>query len=178
MYVKKMIGEKCYLSPIDLEDINQYIEWFNTEEIFQYLLAGTNMVSYETEKELLIKMSKEHIYAIIDKKHDCLLGNAGLISINHVEKTSEIAIFIGNRNYWGIGYGTEALKLLVDYAFRILGLENIMLRVFDYNKRAIKCYEKAGFKKIGERRISHYYNNERHNEIFMDIIKTDFYQKN
>jgi RimJ/RimL family protein N-acetyltransferase len=177
MHFKKMIGEKCYLSPIDLEDTNLYAEWLNSEEVFQYLLVGTSIVSYESEKEILLRLSKEHVYGIIENENNTLIGNVGLVSVNHIHKTAEVGIFIGRKEYWGKGYGTEALKLLIDYSFRILGIENIMLKVFDYNVRAKKCYEKVGFKVIGERRKAHYYNNERHNDIYMDIIKEDFYKE-
>jgi len=50
MRIKKMIGEKCYLSPINLDDIPLYMEWLNNEEVFQYLLVGTSVISYEIEK--------------------------------------------------------------------------------------------------------------------------------
>jgi len=176
MHYRKMIGEKCYLSPIDLDDLPKYMEWLNSEELFKYLLVGTSVISTETEKEALIRLSKEHVYGIIEKEKNQLIGNVGLVSINHIHKSAELGIFIENKYYQNNGYGTEALRLLVDYAFRILGIENIMLRVFDYNERAKKSYEKVGFKKIGVRRHSHYYNNERHNEIYMDIVKEDFYK--
>lgn len=177
MRIKKMIGEKCYLSPINLEDVQLYMEWLNNEEVFQYLLVGTSVISYEIEKEALLRLSKEHVYGIIDKESHMLIGNVGLLNLNHIHKTSEVGIFIGNTDYWGKGYGTEALRLIVDYGFRILGLENIMLNVFENNERAIRSYEKVGFKKIGIRRRSHYFNLERHNEIYMDIVKEDFYKK-
>jgi RimJ/RimL family protein N-acetyltransferase len=177
MYFRKMIGKKCYLSPISLDDASQYAEWLNSEEVFKYLLTGTNIISFESEKEVLLRLSKEHVYGIVDIESEILIGNVGLININHIHKTSEVGIFIGNKEYWGKGYGTEALQLLIDYSFRILGLENIMLRVFDYNVRARKSYEKVGFKKIGERRRSHYYDNERHDEIYMDIVRDDFYKE-
>ena len=177
MRFKKMIGEKCFLSPIDIDDAAQYAEWLNSEEVFKYLLVGTSVISLDAEKEALLRLSKEHVYRIVDRETDRLIGNVGLVSINHIHRTAELGIFIGRKEYWGKGYGTEALRLLVDYSFRILGLENIMLKVFDYNERARKSYEKVGFKRIGERRNSHYYNNERHNEVYMDIVKEDFYQK-
>jgi len=155
MRVKKMIGEKCYLSPLDVEDINQYVKWLNSEDVFRYLLVGTSVISYETEKEALLRLSEEHVCGIIDKENDVL---------------------IGNKEYWGKGYGTEALRLLVDYAFRVLGIENILIRTFEYSERARKSYEKVGFQYIGVRRKSHYYDNARHNEIYMDILKENFYK--
>ena len=95
MYFKKMIGEKCYLSPIDLDDAPKYAEWLNSEEVFKFLLAGPNVISLESEKEALLKLSKEHVYGIIDKENGILIGNIGLLNLNHLHKTSEVGIFIG-----------------------------------------------------------------------------------
>ena len=172
-----MIGQKCYLPPVDINDVDLYAEWLNSEEVYKYLLAGTGVLSYDVEKEALIRLSKEHVYGIIENEHDTLIGNVGLINVNHIHKTSEIGIFIGRKEYWGKGYGTEALWLLIDYAFRVLGLENIMLKVYDFNLRAQKSYEKVGFKVMGRRRNSHYYDNRRNDEIYMDIVKSDFYME-
>jgi RimJ/RimL family protein N-acetyltransferase len=104
-----------------------------------------------------------------------LIGNCGFIDIDYVNKTAETGIFIGNKNYWNKGYGTEALSLLLDYGFKALNLHNIMLRVYEFNERAIRCYQKTGFKHIGKRREALHRNLEKHNIIFMDILQNDFY---
>lgn len=176
MYLKKMIGDKCYLAPIDVNDTEQYAVWLNDMEITKYLLIGTGVVSMEGEREALAQLSKEHVYGIVDKEKGILIGNVGLSNLNHIHKTAEIGIFIGNKEYWGKGYGTEAMSLLIDYSFKILGLENIILKVFSFNARARRSYEKVGFRRIGERRKAHYFNNERHDVTYMDIVKDDFYR--
>jgi RimJ/RimL family protein N-acetyltransferase len=66
----------------------------------------------------------------------------------------------------------------LDYEFKALNLHNIQIRVYGYNKRAIKSYEKVGFKQIGIRRDALYRNMERHNIIFMDMLANEFYEKN
>ncbi len=64
MHIKKIIGDKCYLSPIDLEDTNLYLEWLNCEDVYKYLLVGTSVLTYETEKEALIRLSKNMCMAL------------------------------------------------------------------------------------------------------------------
>ena len=72
------------------------------------------------------------------------------------------------------GYGTEAVELLLGYGFNVLNLNNIMLTVFAFNKRALRCYEKAGFRVIGKRRKARFYAGRYHDEIFMDILAQEF----
>lgn len=65
-------------------------------------------------------------------------------------------IFLGEKDEWGKGYGTEATRLMLDYVFTALGLHNIMLKAFGYNERGIRAYRRAGFKEIGWRREAHW----------------------
>ncbi len=178
MHFRKMVGEKCYLSPIDVDDARLYVEWLNNPEVTRFLTLSSQVVSMESEREILTKLAKEQNYGIIDIETDSLLGNAGLFSIDHVHRTAEAGIFIGNQEYWGRGYGTEAMSLLVEYGFRVLNLHNIMLRVYDFNERAIRSYEKSGFRKFGERREAHVSDMKAHNVIYMDILPGDFFGRN
>jgi len=177
MYFKKIIGIKCFLSPIDVNDFEKFTEWLNDLEVTQNLSIYPVMINLKIEKEILEKLSNEHNYSIIDISTNELIGNCGFIDIDHINQTGEIGIFIGNKNYWNKGYGTEAMSLLIDFGFKALNLHNIMLKVYDYNKNAIKCYEKIGFKKIGIRRESIHVNLNKHNIVYMDILTNEFYEK-
>lgn len=172
-YFKKLTGSKCYLSPINLDDAGKYTEWLNDLEVTQYLSAASLCIPLHSEMELLPSISKSHSYAIVDMETDTLLGNCGLLDINHLNRTAEIGIFIGNKAYWNKGYGEEALKLLLNYAFNFLNLRNIMLRVLSFNERAIKCYSKIGFKEMGRRRKAIFRNMEEHDMIYMDVLNDE-----
>jgi RimJ/RimL family protein N-acetyltransferase len=172
-----MVGKKCYLSPIDVNDVEKFTEWLNDLEVTEYLLLYPQIISLSNEKEFLEKLSKEHNYSIIDIETNELIGNCGLVGINHLNQTCECGIFIGNKNFWNKGYGTEALTLLLDYGFKALNLHNIFLSVYSFNERAIKCYEKIGFKIIGKRREAILRGKERHDMIFMDILYNEFYKE-
>ena len=70
------------------------------------------------------------------------------------------------------------MSLLIDYCFAVLNLHNISLNVYSFNARAIRCYEKVGFKKVGELREAFIYGRKAHNIILMDILPDDFYGAN
>ena len=175
-YYKKLVGEKCYLSPLYIDDAEKYCEWVNDLEITQYLSISTMQIALPKEKEILNDMikNKSQTYAIIDKSNDKMMGNCSLFDIDQLNQNAELGIFIGDKEYWGKGFGTDAIKLILDYGFNILNLNNIMLEVFSFNERAIKSYKKAGFKIIGKRREAKKINGKRADMIYMDILSEEF----
>ena len=175
-YYKKLVGKKCYLSPINVEDADQYCIWLNDIEISSNLLTFGQQLSLEREKVILQDMIKNNaqIFAIIDADSDKLIGNCSIFRISERNRKAEVGIFIGDKEYWNKGYGTEALSLLIDYGFNVLNLNNIMLEVFGYNKRAIHSYKKVGFKEIGRRREAIIFAGAKHDEIYMDILASEF----
>jgi len=177
MYFKKLIGKNCYLSPIDLNDAEKFTEWLNDLELIENLSEYHSIFNVETEKAFLETISKTHNYSIIDITNDTVIGVCGFLDIDNVQQTAEVGIFIGEKKYWGKGYGTEALSLLIDYGFKAINLHNIFLRVYSYNERAIKSYEKIGFKIIGKRREARFLKMERFDIVFMDLLPGDFYKK-
>ena len=175
-YFKKIIGDKCYLSPINLEDAEQYTEWLNDLEVSKNLVVSSQSIGLDKEKMILEDMIKRgnQIFAIIDIKTDKLIGNCSLFTIEHEHRKAEFGIFIGDKSYWGKGFGTEATELILDYGFNILNLHNILLKVYNFNKKAIHCYEKAGFHYIGKRRESIIIGGRKYDEIYMDILSNEF----
>lgn len=95
------------------------------------------------------------------------------LSIQHRWRNAEFFIQLGADGR-GKGIGTEATRLTLDYAFHISNLANVYLTVIAANTAAIRAYEKAGFRIIGERRDSAYWYGKRVNEVFMDAIPADF----
>lgn len=178
-YFKKIVGERVYLSPINSDDYLKYVEWLNNYEISKGVNHHTSIISINSEKEWLEKQGNEkYNFAIVNKENDTLLGNISLMKINEINRTAELGIFIGDENYLSRGYGSEAIMLLLEYGFKYVNLNNVMLKVFDFNKRAIKAYEKCGFKTFGVWKNSHYFNGKYGDEIFMNILKDDFLRDN
>lgn len=173
MYFKKLVGKKCYLSPVDVADFQKYTEWLNDLEITRNLLASSWSLNEMVEKEALEKISREHSYAIVDLKNNELIGVCGLHDISHLYRRCELGIFLGNKAFLGLGYGEDAIRQLVRYGFEYLNMRNIMLRVFEFNERAIRCYKKVGFKEIGRRRQGIELERKTFDIIFMDLLYED-----
>ena len=177
MYFKKMAGKKCYLSPINTNDAEKFAAWVNDLELTANLDMYHSVINTETEKSFLERLSKEHNYSIVNNATDELIGTCGFVEIDHLNQTASIGIFIGNKDCWNKGYGTEALTLLLDYGFKALNLHNVMLKVYSFNERAIRCYEKTGFKIIGKRREAVKRGNKNYDILFMDLLSEEFIGK-
>lgn len=174
-YFRKLIGDKIFLSPMNMEDLNQYTEWLNDLFITMRLGNATENITIDKEKELLESLNKDgHNYAIVDKEADTLLGNIGLFNVNNIHRVAEIGLFIGNSQSRGKGYGTEAMRLLMEYGFKVLNLNNIMLTVKGFNENAIGAYKKIGFKEFGRRTECYFINGKYHDVIYMQVLAKEF----
>lgn len=178
-YFKKLVGERIYLSPksCEEEDIIKFTEWMNDFEITDYIDNSSMSFSYESEKEWIIASAKKSSpgnFNIIDLETNELIGSVGLDKIKDVSRSAVLGIFIGNDKYRSNGYGTEAIKLLLEYGFKYLNLHSIKLTVLDVNARAYKCYIKCGFKETGRDREAMYLNGKYHDVIHMDILESEF----
>lgn len=175
-YFKKLVGEKLYLSPMNIEDAEKYVEWLNNKEVAMYIYADRKVNSVESEKAWLENMLKnqEQSFAIVDIDNDKLIGNCSFVKMNNIDQTATIGIFIGDSNYHSKGYGHEALKLLLNYGFNTLNLNNIDLDVLSFNERAINCYKKVGFKEYGRRHECYFSNGKYYDSISMEILRKNF----
>ena len=177
MYFRKIVGKRCYLSPIDARDAEKYAGWLNDREVAEGVNDYARMISRESMDGVLDGLSKIHNYAIVDIGANELIGSCGYVKLDRLNRTGEVFVFIGDKNYWGKGYGTEALSLLMDFGFKTLNLHSIWLMVYSFNGRAIRAYEKIGFRVVGRRREAKLRGGEWHDNIYMDILRGDFYAR-
>lgn len=175
MYFKKLIGDKVYLSPIDKNDYVKYTEWVNDMDVAVGMIFATKLIDEESEKNTLERLAKnEFNFAVIANETNEVIGNVGFPNIDYINRTGEVGIFIGDKNYWGNGYGQQALELLLDFGFNLLNLNNIHLKVYSYNSPAISCYKKIGFKEAGRLREAKIVAGTKYDEIYMDILAKEF----
>lgn len=103
-----------------------------------------------------------------------LIGICGLYNTDEVARAASLGISIGNKAYWGRGYGREAVSLLVDYGFRMLNLQRIYLDVHARNERAIRAYRAVGFVEEGRLR-RHIWSDGRYDDlIYMGVLREEW----
>ena len=175
-YFKKIVGQRVYLSPINVDDIVIYTKWMNDCEIANNLSNYRQMISLNSEKGFLEKLSSEgHNYAIVLLEGDFLIGNIGFADIDHLNRRATVGIFIGEPVNRSKGYGSEAMRLLLEFGFKTLNLHNIMLYVHADNERAINSYVKAGFREFGRRREAVFKNGYYYDYVHMEALSTEFF---
>jgi UDP-4-amino-4,6-dideoxy-N-acetyl-beta-L-altrosamine N-acetyltransferase len=171
-----IIGERIYLRPLEMEDIDSFILWLNDEEIRQYL-QRTSPLNWNREKEFVEKLyrdDREIILGMVLKENNRLIGNIGLHKISVPYRQAELGIFIGDKSCWSKGYGTEALNIMLGYGFDQLNLHRIHLTVLSFNARAIRAYEKVGFRQEGVFREHIYRNGQYHDVYCMGILEDEW----
>jgi RimJ/RimL family protein N-acetyltransferase len=176
-HYKKLVGTKCYLSPCSMQDAEKWTVWDNDLQV-SIPLGDEAYTPYSLVKmqEILGDVIKQqsHIFDIVDLSTDALIGRCMLFSVDQVNRKAMLGIVIGEKDYWNQGYGQEATKLLLDYAFNLLNLNSVMLGTFTFNQRAISCYEKVGFKEIGRRRQARIIGDKKFDAVLMDILAEEF----
>jgi RimJ/RimL family protein N-acetyltransferase len=173
----KLTGSLCYLSPASESDAVQWAQWLN--DLAVALPLGREAyapVTAEGQFQSLSDWSQrgDPVFTIVDRETSQPIGRCLLFNVNPVDRNATAGIFIGDKAYWNRGYGADALRLLLDYAFNLLNLNNVMLGVFEFNQRAIACYRKVGFKEIGRRRQARIIGGRKYDSILMDILAEEF----
>lgn len=118
--------------------------------------------------------SREVGFLIYDRATSKAIGAVSLRHIDPVRQTAEFGIVISDKACWGKGYGTEATLLMLDYAFTVLGLHNVLLMTYAYNERAIRAYRRAGFREIGRWREAMRIGTRRYDVLYMDCLASEF----
>ena len=178
-YFKKLVGDRIYLSPkgVSDEEIDKYTEWLNDFQVTDYTGRSAQTMTWQNEKEYLENVSKNKGYRcfnIVELKTDKLIGSVGLENCDYAARSAVLGIFIGEDDFRSHGYGTEAIKLLLEYGFKYLNLHSIRLDLLSFNERAHKCYLKCGFKDTGCSREAIFINGKYYDKLHMDILENEF----
>jgi RimJ/RimL family protein N-acetyltransferase len=140
-------GPRLYLRPFDKSDIPLFVRWVNDQEVTRGLTITRPLSTTEEEQwfEQNVKDDSSVKLLMVLNEGDRPIGSIGLHQISHLHGTAVMGWSIGETTDWGKGYGPEALRLLLDYAFLDLNLRKITAGVFDFNDKSQKALEKCGF---------------------------------
>jgi diamine N-acetyltransferase len=170
-------GEQVDLGPLRREHIPLYLRWINDFGTTRTLGVPPRPMTLEQETAWYEQAAVDDgriAFTIYERATGRAIGNCGLHEVDLANRRTVVGIMIGEPEARGRGYGTEAMRLLLDYAFTILGLHSVMLTVFEYNPAGRRCYEKVGFREMGRRRESRWYHGRFWDEIHMDILASEF----
>jgi len=174
-YFKKLVGERIYLSPRNNEDVEKFTEWMNDFQVTDYTGRSGATMSLEEEKKYLEENSNpQGTFVIVTLGENKLIGTIGLEKINTINRSAVLGIFIGDKEYLSKGYGTETIRLILDYGFNYMNLHSIKLELLSCNERALKCYKKCGFVETGRSRECVFLNGKYYDTISMDILASEF----
>jgi RimJ/RimL family protein N-acetyltransferase len=174
-----VVGEKVALGPLRRELAADYARWMNELEVRRGLdyLGIATVQSQEKWVEENVERGAEHEpkaveFTVYDRRDSAPVGTAGLFDISHAHGCAEFAIALGERR--GQGLGTEAARLVLDFAFHVLQLRNVLLETLDWNVAGLTAYERAGFRRVGVRRGARMSRGRPTDIVLMDAVKQDF----
>ncbi|KYH29616.1 MULTISPECIES: GNAT family N-acetyltransferase [Clostridium] len=168
-------GEKVCLRAYREEDIARATELVNDKELKKFLVNGIPFPMTQWEEEEWIRSQKgnengEYNFAIEDIKTGKYIGGCGIHKVNWLSRVATVGIMIGDKNYWGKGYGTDAMKVLMKFIFEDMNMNKIRLSVFSFNERAKRCYEKCGFQVEGILKKEIFKEGKYYDEIIMSAF--------
>lgn len=175
--ILNITGERVALGPLRDEHFNDISYWENdyaTERFFTAPGPRRPEATRTSFTEGDFAGPTNVVFALYEVASWRFIGPAGLIHLDHLNRTAEYFILIGPAEARGKGYGVEATRLVLDHAFLSLGLTSVRLGVFSYNPGAVRAYEKAGFKHAGILRQNKMMGGKLWDTILMDILADEF----
>jgi len=172
-------GEKVILRPIKMSDAPRFVKWFNDPEVNKFMFI--RKLTLPEERKYISRRIKDRmkntITLAIETEQGVHIGSVGIDDINKSNRHAGFGIIIGEKDYWSRGYGTEAGRLIINYAFKKLKLHRLDLDVYDYNPRAQRLYKKLGFKKEGIKREHNLYKGKFRKVIYMGLLDKEWKKK-
>ena len=170
-------GKLVRLRAVEPADAERAFKWINDREVTQTLMARYPY-SMAFEREWAEGASKENSFSevrfAIETKDGVHIGITGLHRGRPEDRTCELGIMIGEKDYWSKGYGTDAMMTVLRFAFDQMNLHKVSLGVFEFNYRGQAVYRKCGFVEEGRRREEYYQDGRYWDVILMSVLDHEF----
>lgn len=172
-------GKRIRLRHAERDDLPTFIKWLNDPEVRAGISAYLPMSMAEEEQwfEKTLERPPVERNLCIEVKRGRgwnLIGNCGYFNFDYRVHMAEVGIMIGEKEEWGKGYGSEVMRLLLDFGFNTLNLNRIWLRVYADNPRAIRAYEKAGFQHEGRQRQAQFADGAYVDVVVMGALRSEW----
>ena len=174
-----LIGKKLYLRGLEKADLEgNYLKWLNDPEVTRFMFTSYFPYPKEKLEEYYRSMTTSDnnvIFAIVDKETDKHIGNIRLGPIDWIHRVADIGYMIGEKDFWGKGYTSEAVELVLDYAFSRLNLHKVRGGMVATHKGSLRAAEKGGLRQEGFGKAEYYRDGTYYDYIRVGICKEDFY---
>ena len=180
-----LTGTLVRLAAYDPEEVGKaFSSWSRDSEYWRLMDMGA--VRLHSSKEATRFFTEEieelssaiYFFGVRTLANDKLIGEMVLDVVNWSGRDAFVGLSIGERENWGKGYGTEMMKLLLQFAFMEVNLRRVTLAVFEYNPRAIRTYEKVGFRHEGGMRKTLNREGQRWDMLFMGVLREEWLEQN
>jgi len=172
-----ILGDRVRLRRLETEDLPRALEWLNDPDVRDNLASVYPFGRAHEQQwfeEMLKREPAEQPFAIEapgPRRRFVHVGGVSFHGVDWRNRWAEVGIFIGRKDYWGRGFGTDALRALVRWAFSELNLNRVWLRVYEDNARAIRSYEKVGFRLEGRLRQDRFHRGRYWDTLIMGVLR-------
>ncbi len=172
-------SDRLYLRPVEPEDLPAVMRWVNNPEV-RGMIGEVRPTSRHDAEEWLKRVQEDRDrawFVVVVKETGRVIGEAGLLRIFPAWRQTDMTVIIGDKEYWGQGYGTEAGRLVLDYAFGNLNMHRVSIGVVGWHEQALRFWEKLGFRREGVQREAYYYNHRYSDFVMMGILEEEYREK-
>lgn len=175
---KYLKGDKIYLREVRESDVNdEYYNWLNDYEVNKYLETRYIPRSKDNILKFVKQMdgnANEILFAICDISSHIHIGNIKLGPINWIHRFGDISLLIGNKEYWGKGVATEAIKLVTEFGFQVLNLHKVKAGCYESNIGSAEAFKKVGFEIEGRLKKMWKVDSKYYDEILLGLCVEDY----
>ncbi|MFC7322082.1 GNAT family N-acetyltransferase [Halobacillus campisalis] len=178
-------GEIVELRPVSREDLAHLYRWANDEKLTQQGSGSSAALQNNNPKEAIEAHYENNltshdmwthgkVFIVYTLATDEVIGKCDFRQVNPITRSAEIGLNIGERSFWGKGYGQDIIKTMLKHLFYTLNVRRVQLDTWSGNHQAIRLYEKCGFKHEGKLRQNEFIDGEYYDTVLMGLLREEY----
>ena len=171
-------GRIVNLRAREMADLERNTRWVNDREVMRFMSVRYPMSALAEEQRMRDRMVRPMTFAdtplAIETKDGEHIGNTSLFNVSPEDRTADFGIMIGEKACWSKGYGSDATRTLLRFAFDEMNLHRVWLTVLATHERGIACYRRCGFREEARLRQDVYRHGQYYDFITMGILRNEF----